>query len=250
MCLWGSYRERGIHGLHGFGSEWWVDEPRYLIPVAEPLVQVGMLLEPTAVVEKAIRQAYEAQRRLYWRPERCLVAGAGPIGILAALVARLRGLAVTVFERTEKPERRSLLARAGVSYAATAQTPLADIARAVGRIDLAIEATGAATVAFELMEHLGTNGVLVLTSIPGTEECTQVPTARIARQLVLANALVLGAVNAHRVDFERGARDLEDVEQRWPGLLGSLKTRRVGLAQAPEAIVHDARQIKVVVELS
>lgn len=249
MCLWGKYAERGIGRLHGFGSEWWTESPQYLVPIPDSLVEVAVLLEPTTVVEKAVRQSYAAQRRLYWEPSKALVAGAGPVGILGALVLRLRGLAVTVFERTEKPERKAILARAGIGYAGTKVTPLDEIVAGSGPIDLAVEATGSAQVAFDLMGRIGTNGVLSLTSVSGGEATGEVPIARVNREVVLGNKLIFGTVNANRVDFEAGVRSLAAAERQWPGLLGSLITRRVPLAEAAPAVTHDPTQIKVVVEL-
>ncbi len=250
MCVWGTFTERGIVGRQGFGSEWWTEVPKYLVAIPEPLVPLAVLLEPTTVVEKAVRQAFQVQRRLFWDPRTAVVAGAGPIGILGALLLRAKGLAVSVFERTEKPERRGLLARAGISYAATRTTPLEEIAAGAGRIDLAVEATGNAQVAFDLAQRIGANGVLALTSVTGGTATAEVPIALINRELVLGNKLVFGSVNANRVDFEAGVRDLAEIERRWPGLLGSLITRRVPLAEAAGAVTHDPAQIKVVVELA
>ncbi len=249
MCLWGTFTERGIVGRHGFGSEWWTEVPTYLVAIPEPLVAVAVLLEPTTVVEKAVRQAFQIQRRLFWDPQTALVAGAGPIGILGALLLRAKGLRVTVFERTEKPARKALLARAAIAYAATQTTPLEEIAAGAGGIDLAVEATGSARVAFDLAQRIGANGVLALTSVTGGAAHAEVPIARINRELVLGNKLVFGTVNANRVDFAAGVRDLAEIERRWPGLLGSLITLRVPLAGAAGAIPHDPAQIKVVVEL-
>ncbi len=249
MCLWGDYTERGIRGRHGFGSEWWSERPQYLVRIPDKLRAVAVLLEPTSVVEKAVRHAFRMQERAHWEPKRAVVAGAGPIGILGAMLLRLGGLEVTVFERSEKPERRALLARIGASYAATNVTPLQEIAGGGGPIDLAVEATGSAQVAFDLMQRLGTNGALALTSVTGGDATADLPIARLNRDLVLGNRLVFGSVNANRVDFEHGVRDLGEAERRWPGFLASLITRRVQLADAAAAVAHDPRQIKTVVEL-
>ena len=95
------YYERGINLRHGYLTEYYVDDPEYIVKIPPGLKDVGVLLEPTTVVEKGIAQAYEIQRRLrVWRPRRAAVLGAGTIGLLAALVLRLRGLEVTVFGRT------------------------------------------------------------------------------------------------------------------------------------------------------
>jgi threonine dehydrogenase-like Zn-dependent dehydrogenase len=249
MCLWGKFTERGIGGLHGFASEWWAERPEYVVAIPPSLADVGVLLEPLTVVEKVVRHAYLLQRRMRWDPQRALVAGAGPIGILGAVLLRLRGIAVTVFERTEKPERSALLGRIGAAYAATGAQPLDEIVAGAGPIDLAVEATGSGAVGFALIEHLGTNGVLGLTSVSGGDATADVPVARANRLLVLGNRLVFGSVNANRLDFEQGVRDLGEAERRWPGFLGSLISAHVPLADAAAAVTHDPRKIKVVVEL-
>lgn len=249
MCLWGKFTERGIVGLHGFGSEWWVEHPDRLVPIPEPLAEVGVLVEPTTIAEKAVRHAFAAQRRAFWEPTRALVAGAGPIGMLGAIVLRLRGLEVTVFERKAKPERKALLERAGARYAATSVVPLQELVAGQGPPDLAIEATGNAQVAFEIAPLLNANGVEVLTSVTGGDATATLGVAKLNQSLVLGNRMLLGSINAHRADFEQGVRDLAEAERRWPGLLASLITRRVPLAEAASAVPHDPTQIKTVVEL-
>ena len=91
-----TYFERGINLRHGYLTEYYVDDAEFIVKIPQGLKDVGVLLEPTTVVEKGIAQAYEIQRRLrVWRPKQAAVLGAGTIGLLAALVLRLRGLEVT-----------------------------------------------------------------------------------------------------------------------------------------------------------
>src|ERR1044071_63 len=91
-----TYFERGINLRHGYMSEYYVDDVEFIVKIPQGLKEVGVLLEPTPVVEKGIAQAYEIQRRLrVWKPKRAAVMGAGTIGLLAALVLRLKGLQVT-----------------------------------------------------------------------------------------------------------------------------------------------------------
>src|SRR5216117_1167017 len=59
-----TYFERGINLRHGFLTEWYVDDPEYIVKVPQGLRNTGVLMEPTSVVEKGIAQAYEIQRRL------------------------------------------------------------------------------------------------------------------------------------------------------------------------------------------
>src|SRR5260221_14119939 len=99
-----TYFERGINLRHGYMSQYYVDDAEFIVKIPQGLKEVGVLLEPTTVVEKGIAQAYEIQRRLrVWRPKKAAVMGAGTIGLLATMALRLRGLDVTVFGRTKKP---------------------------------------------------------------------------------------------------------------------------------------------------
>src|SRR6266496_4745603 len=138
------YYERGINLRHGYLTEYFVEDPEYVVKVPQGLRHVGVLLEPTSVIEKGIIQAYEAQRRLkIWRPKRAAVLGAGTIGLLAALSLRMRGLQVVSFGRNLPPYRNSeLLAELGVRYVSTAETPLKDAAAQYGPFDVIFEATG------------------------------------------------------------------------------------------------------------
>lgn len=246
MCLWGTYTERGIGGLHGFCAERYAERPEFLFAVPETLEPVAVLLEPLTVSEKGLRHLFAAQRRMtVWEPSTALVAGAGPVGILAAVLLRLRGLEVTVMERTFKPEKEALLARIGARYAATARTPLAEL----GQVDVVFEATGNALVAFTAIQRLRPNGAIVLTSVTGGTREVPLPADELNKLIVLSNALVLGSVNANAIDFRQGIADLAAAEARWPGFLASLITRRVPLAEAASALPHDPAQIKTVVEI-
>src|SRR6185503_10088534 len=99
-----TYFERGINLLHGFLSEYYVDNADFIVKVPQSLKEVGVLLEPITIGEKGITQAYEIQRRLrVWHPRRAAVLGAGTIGLLATLILRLRGLEVTTFGLNAKP---------------------------------------------------------------------------------------------------------------------------------------------------
>jgi threonine dehydrogenase-like Zn-dependent dehydrogenase len=223
------YFERGINLRHGFLTEYVVDEPEYLVKVPQGLRTVGVLLEPTSVVEKGIAQAYEIQRRLrVWRPRRAAVTGAGTIGLLAALALRLRGLDVTVFGRTPRPYLNSELIEAlGARYVSTLDVGLLEGAQRFGPFDLVFEASGFSPLVFEGMRALGKNGVLVLSSVTGGDRTVEVPADRINLEFVLGNKVVVGTVNANREYFEAGVRDLAQAEAQFPGWLSRLITHRV-----------------------
>src|SRR5262252_7471280 len=152
-----TYYERGINLRHGFLTEYYVDDVEFIVKVPSGLKEVGVLLEPMTVVEKGIAQAYEIQRRLrVWRPRKAPALGAGTVGLLAALVLRLRGLEVTVFARTRKPYLNSnLIEQLGARYESTQETPVLDAASAYGPFDIIFEATGFSPIVFESMQALG-----------------------------------------------------------------------------------------------
>ncbi len=90
------YYERGISLRHGYLTEYYVEDAAYIVTLPATLLEVGVVLEPLAVAEKGLNQAYEIQRRLkVWQPRRAAVVGAGTIGLLASLAMRLRGVEVT-----------------------------------------------------------------------------------------------------------------------------------------------------------
>lgn len=224
-----TYYERGINLRHGYLTEYFVDDPEYIVKVPKGLKHVAVLLEPTSVIEKGIIQAYEAQRRLkVWRPKRAAVLGAGTIGMLAAMSLRMRGLDVVSFGRNPAPYRNSeLLAEIGAHYISTQDTSIKAAAEKYGPFDLMFEATGFAPIVFEAMEHLGKNGVLILSSVTGGGRNVQVPADMINLGFVLGNKVMVGTVNANREYFEAGVYDLSRAELEFPGWLSKFLTHPV-----------------------
>src|SRR5258706_5786918 len=234
------YFERGISLRHGYLTEYYVDDAQFIVKVPRGLKEAGVLLEPTTVVEKGIAQAYEIQRRLkVWRPRKAAVMGAGTIGLLAALVLRLRGLEVTVFSRDRKPNRNAdLIEMTGARYISVQDTNLLDGARQLGPFDLIFEATGFSPVVFDGMQALGKNGVLVLSSITGGDRKVEVPADRINLDFVLGNKVMVGTVNAAREHFEEGVRDMAKAEVQYPGWLTQLLTHPVKGLENYEQLFH------------
>ncbi len=224
-----TYFERGINLRHGFLTEYYVDDPEYVVKIPQGLKEVGVLLEPTTVVEKGIAQAYEIQRRLrVWRPRRAAVMGAGTIGLLATLALRLRGLEVTSFGLNRRPYLNSDLIEAlGARYESVAEVPLLVGAKHYGPFDIIFEATGFSPVVFESMQALGKNGVLVLSSVTGGNRMVEVPADKINLEFVLGNKVMVGTVNANREYFEMGVRDMAQAEAQYPGWLKQLLTHPV-----------------------
>lgn len=224
-----TYFERGINLRHGFLTEYYVDDAEFIVKIPQGLKEVGVLLEPMTVVEKGIHQAYEIQRRLkVWRPKKAAVMGAGTIGLLAALVLRLRGLEVTVFGRTPKPYLNSdLLEAIGARYETTDSLTALEGAKKYGPFDLIFEATGYSPIVFDSMQALGKNGVLVLSSVTGGDRKIEVPADKINLEFVLGNKVMVGTVNANREYFELGVRDMAQAQAEYPCWLKKLLTHPV-----------------------
>jgi threonine dehydrogenase-like Zn-dependent dehydrogenase len=224
-----TYYERGINLRHGYLTEYYVDDPEYIVKIPDGLRQVAVLLEPLTVVEKGIAQGYEIQRRLrVWRPRKAAVIGAGTIGLLATLVFRLRGLEVTTFGRTRKPYRNAdLIDATGARYVSIQEEPFLDAAKRVGPYDIILEASGQSSSVFEGMQALAKNGVLVLTSVTGGDKELTVPADRINLEFVLGNKVMVGSVNANREYFELGVRDMAQAEAQFEGWLAQLLTHPV-----------------------
>jgi threonine dehydrogenase-like Zn-dependent dehydrogenase len=251
-----TYYERGINLLHGFLTERYVDDPEYIVKMPAALKEIGMLMEPVSIVEKGVEQAYEVQRRLgVWRPNRAAVVGAGSLGLLATLVLRLQGLEVTTLARNDPHTLNSELVEAlGARYKSTDELPLSQAAEQYGPFDIVFEATGSSSVAFEGMEALGKNGVLVLTGISGADRAIEVPGDRILTNFVLGNKVAVGTVNANREHFERGVQDVALAEMQYPGWLKRLLTHPVqgldGYAEMMRLLTEEESAIKVFIEVN
>lgn len=251
MCLTGHFLERGIGGLHGFMCETYCESPRYLIRLAPRLRSVGVLMEPMSVVQKGIDQALRIQQRVSWEPCKAVVIGAGPVGLLAALALRLRGLEVQVASLESAASAKArLLGEAEIGYVSTAATPLDQLPSRMGKIDLVFEATGAASVVFAALRILGPNGICILSSVTPTGKTLETDVGAWNREMVLGNRLAFGTVNAGRRHFEAGARDLQAAEALYPGWLARLVTRRLPFAEARSAMTREPEGIKTVLEFS
>jgi threonine dehydrogenase-like Zn-dependent dehydrogenase len=250
------YYERGINLLHGYLTEYYVEDSDFVFPLPESLRDVGVLLEPTTVAEKGINQAYEIQRRLkIWRPRRAAILGSGTIGLLMAMAARLRGLELTVFSLPQKPYRNAeLIEELGGTYVSSAESTLAETSAARGPFDLIMDATGFSPLVWEAAEVLGRNGVLVLSSITGGDRTAEVNSDKINQSFVLGNKVMVGTVNASPADFRSGVDDLIKAEALYAGWLRKLLTTPIhGLddyEQMIRALTEDRDAIKVYVEVA
>ncbi|MBB4908727.1 glucose 1-dehydrogenase [Actinophytocola algeriensis] len=241
MCRNGRYTERGIKELDGFGSELWSVEPAYAVRLDPRLADIGMLMEPTTVVAKAWEQVDRIGARSWFEPRRVLVTGAGPIGLLAALLGMQRGLDVHVLDRVTEGPKPGLVEALGATYH---HAPADDVAARL-EPDVVIEATGAGQVVFDVMAHTAAYGIVCLTGVSAAGRRLPVDAGGINRELVLENDVVVGSVNANLRHYRQAADILAKADIEW---LAGLITRRVPLDRAAEAIETN-EDVKVVITL-
>jgi glucose 1-dehydrogenase len=236
LCFSGDYTERGIKQADGYQTEFVVDDEAYLVPVPATLGVLGVLTEPMSVAEKAIDEALRVQEARLTSAissvsdlsgRRTLVAGLGPIGLLAAVALRLRGAEVIGLDIVDPNSvRPSLLATIGGTYVDGRQVTTDALDDRLGNVDMIVEATGVASLEFGLIDALGPNGVYVLTGIPSGDRPFCVSGAELIRQLVLNNQMMIGSVNASREHFAMAIVDLEEAQRRWRGLLDQIITHK------------------------
>jgi len=251
FCFTGDFTERGIGKRHGFMTEMVVDDERYMHVVPRSLRDVGILVEPLTIAEKALIQVDQVQDRLPWLAtgapgsRRALVIGAGPVGLLGAMALIARGFDTTVYSREQAPNPKAdVVASIGAHYVSATDTTLPQLAERIGRIDLVYEATGASTVAFETMKILGTNGIFVFTGVPGRKAPIEIDTDTIMRNLVLKNQIVFGTVNAGPDAFQAAIRDVGSFAERWPAAVRALITGRYPAEAYRDLLLGPATGIK------
>jgi threonine dehydrogenase-like Zn-dependent dehydrogenase len=259
MCHSGKYRERGIRGMDGYQAEYVVDQEQYSVLVPDELEPVGVLMEPLSVVEKAIDEALQVQKvrcpdaatiPAWFHGRRCLVAGLGPVGLLAAMVLRLRGGEVYGLDVVDsKTARPKWLEAIGGHYIDGRQVPADQVAKKIGFMDFILDASGIASLEFNLLDALALNGIYALTGIPGGERPLQISGAQLIRQLVLGNQIMLGSVNAARGHFQMAVDHLAQAHLRWGSQIAGLVTHKYPWHQfVGHPDEHQTESIKEVVE--
>ncbi len=262
FCATGDFTERGIKMNHGFMTEYYVEQEKFLTYVPSELRDVAVLVEPLTVAEKGLAQVWRVQQRLPWtlangidKPPghglKAVVLGAGPVGILGAMALLLNGFETYVYSRSKKPNPKSELVEAlGAQYISALSESVDQLTERIGNIDLVYEAVGAAKISYDVLRVLGTNGVFVFTGIPAPRPPIEVDADIIMRNLVLKNQLVVGTVNADKAAFQNAIRDLGAFMKRWPAELRALITGRYTLENYRELLLGERGGIKNVIALA
>ncbi|WP_141582281.1 glucose 1-dehydrogenase [Actinomadura sp. WMMA1423] len=243
MCRNGRYTERGIKEIDGYASQAWRVEADYAVRLDPRLAEVGVLMEPTTVVAKAWEQVEKVGARAWFEPRRVLVTGAGPIGLLAAMLGVQRGLEVHVLDRVADGPKPRLVADLGATY----HRGGIEEAVAGAEPDVVIEATGASRMVFGAMAHNASYGIVCLTGVSSAGRPLEVDAGDLNRQIVLENDAVIGSVNANLRHYAAAADALARADLDW---LGRLISRRVPLERFAEAFTPHPDDVKVVVTLT
>jgi threonine dehydrogenase-like Zn-dependent dehydrogenase len=239
MCSNGRYTERGIKHVDGFMAERWRIEPDYAVRVDDTLGVLGVLLEPATVVAKAWEHIAGIGRRAFWDPQTVLVVGAGPIGLLAALIGVQHGGDVHVVDQVTAGPKPDLVTKLGATYHVG---PLAELGF---RPDVVLECTGVFRLVQEAIEITAPGGIVCLTGV-GAADASDVPSmARLATDAVLNNLVVFGSVNANRRHYYRAAGVLASADRGW---LAQLVTRRVAVDDVAEALRRGPEDVKVILD--
>jgi threonine dehydrogenase-like Zn-dependent dehydrogenase len=252
FCITGQFRERGIKEADGFMTELVLEDEHYLVRVPHALAEVGVLVEPLTIAAKAAVDLEAILRRYPWEPTglRALVLGAGPIGLLAAMMLVSHDLETFVYSLEPADGPRAELVRSfGATYVSAGDVPLSEVASRIGSINVVFEAVGVAKVAFAAIEALAPNGVFIFSGVPGGTRPVEANLDGVMRNVVLKNQVLFGTVNASRTAFEESVRYLEQFLVLFPEALRALISDRVKLDDAP-AVLHRSGGIKQVVQVA
>jgi len=241
MCRNGQYTERGIKQIDGYMSEHWRIEPDYAIKVDSSLGLLGVLLEPTTVVTKAWEEVEVIGRRSFWEPRTVLITGAGPIGLLAALLGKQRRMDVHVLDRAESGPKPDLVRSLGGTYHAGSVLDLPFDP------DIAIECTGVGPVINDVIKKLGSGGIVCLTGVGAGGPASGLITANVATDAVLRNKVVVGSVNANKRHWYKGGEALARADRKW---LEKLISRREKPENYASALERKPEDIKVVIQFA
>jgi threonine dehydrogenase-like Zn-dependent dehydrogenase len=262
FCYSGEFTERGIRGRHGFLSEFITEDEEYLAIIPRELRDVGVLVEPLTIAEKAFTQVFDIQERLPWISPAAgseppltgrngLVLGAGPVGLLGAMKMAAAGCSTTVYSREPAAGMKAALTQSlGARYVSSAETSVETLAHSTGNLDIVYEATGASKLSFDVLRVLGTNAIFIFTGVPGRKHHIEIDASLLMRNIVLKNQNILGTVNAGRDAFEAAVRDLAVFRMRFPDALSKMITRRYTMDELASIDIQSLSGIKNVVAIA
>ena len=237
MCENDEYTEHGIRGADGYACDRAVLDPAFAVPVPPDLGERAVLVEPASVVAKAWEHIERIGNRASWNPGVVLVTGAGPIGLIAALMARQRGYETHVLDRVTDGPKPNLVAQLGASYHPGTVDELPPP-------DIVLECTGVGSLVLDGIEHSGRNGIVCLTGLSSGARRIEINASALNRRMVLENDVVFGTVNANGRHYNAAVDTLTAAPGAW---LDRLITRREPLERWHEALHARPDDVKVVI---
>lgn len=241
MCRNGKYTERGIKERHGFGSEFWRIEPEFAVCLDRGLRDIAVLMEPTTIVSKAWDHIARIGERAKWKPRNVLITGAGPIGLLAALMGKQRGLDVHVLDVVKEGLKPQLVSELGGTYH-TGQVQDLNFCP-----DIIIECTGAPAVIAAAMSKTGNDSILCFAGVSPHHQIQTLDVGSMNRAMVLQNAVIFGTVNANRRHYEMAEQTLLKADRNW---LKRLISRKEPLSNWKQGLERQPGEIKVVIQFA
>jgi threonine dehydrogenase-like Zn-dependent dehydrogenase len=238
MCRNDQFTEHGIRALDGFGCELYRLDPEFVIPLDPALGILGVLVEPTSVVAKAWQQIERIGQRSKWEPRKVLITGAGPVGLLGALLSRQRGLDVHVYDLVDKGIKPTLVRDLGATYHSSGLDSLPR------DFDVILECTAVSDVIVEVVKHSAPDGIVCLLGVSAAGDNESIDIGKLNLDIVLGNRVIFGSVNANRSHYEAAGAALAKADRAW---LERLITRRVPLANWQTAFDRDHDDVKTII---
>jgi glucose 1-dehydrogenase len=240
MCTNGRYTERGIKARHGYASEQYRIHPEYLIAINPALGTLGVLLEPASVVAKAWDHIEKIGHRAAWAPRTVLITGAGPIGLLAAMLAIQRGYNTYVVDQVADGRKPQMVRRLGATYVHRGR-----LSEAAAEADIVIECTGFVQMLLDIGPQHVRHRITCLTGVSAAGTASSVDPGALNRNMVLQNSVLFGSVNANRHHYELAAKALAQANRDW---LAGLITRQVPIDRWADAYTREPDDIKTVLQ--
>jgi threonine dehydrogenase-like Zn-dependent dehydrogenase len=247
MAPAGEYLERGIEGAHGFMSEYFTSHADYLVRIPESQADVGFLVEPVSIAEKAFELAYAARSSFEWEPEAAMVLGNGSLGLLTLSMLRSEYDRLYCLGRRDRPDPTiDIIEGLGATYVDSRETPVDQVGSVHEPMDFVFEATGFARHPLQAVHALAPNGVVALLGVPGSWEF-ELDGGAFHREMVLQNKAMVGSVNSHVRHFEAATVALTNTPS-W--FLDDLVTGVYSLTEFERAFETDDTTIKTAVEFA
>jgi threonine dehydrogenase-like Zn-dependent dehydrogenase len=237
MCENGRFTEHGIGGADGFAQARVALDPGHAIRVPAELGELAVLVEPASVVAKAWAQVDHARARATHRePATVVVTGAGPVGLLAALMAVERGHDTHVLDLVDAGPKPEAVRALGAAFHSGRIEDL-DV-----QPDIVVECTGVGAVVLAAIDRSARNGVVCLTGLSSGHRSIELEPTALNRRIVLDNDVVIGSVNANARHYAAAVRSLAHADRSW---LERLVTRRVPMSDFHSAFTRQDSDIKV-----